>query len=1002
MANRTVKTSLVAEVNGYISGMQSAARATRELGTENEKLAQKREALNTLATGLGVIGTVAAAAVGLAVSKFAEFDAKMSQVRSLSHASAETMRELREEALTAGQQIGFSASEAADAQIELVKAGVSTADIMGGALTGALNLAAAGQINVAESTQIAGVAMTQFKLAGADVPHLADLLAAGADKALGGVDQLGQALNQSGLVASQFGLSIEDTVGTLAAFANAGLLGSDAGTSFKSMLQALANPTGKTAELMQELGLNFYDAQGQFVGITGAAGILKDRLSGLTQEQRNAALAQIFGSDAVRAASVLYEQGADGIQGWIDNVNDSGFAAEQAQGKLDNLQGDLKKLQSAFEVSLIQTGSSSDGVLRNMVQTVTGLIGAYNSAPAPIQGTALAVLALTAAVGLGGAAFLGIVPKVAEAKIAMETLGITAQTTRSRLAAAGTFLTGPWGIAIATAVAAATLFVSAQVQSAEYVTRLRDSLNETTGAMTKNTKELVANALAAKQTIFGLEIGPSAYDKAKKLGLSLETVTKAAQGNTQAYKELKAVQDEITTSDDNDAITKKYGEGLSGAARDVTELVQAVEKQRGAMSDAKEQQKQLTEATKEGSDAADGSASSSGGAAAGLDGLGDSADDAAQAVDDVAKALHGLTSPTLDAREAQRQFEAALDSVGETIKSNKDAYNDAGTSLDIATEEGRQNQAVLDSIASSSQDLAGKLYAQTGSQDQATAAMQRGRDELVAALGQYGITGQAAEDYANEIIGTPTEWATAFTNNATGQPLGDVATYTGSIYGVPNSKETELKAQIATASQNLQNLKNQIGTVPAAKETQLRAEIDAAQANLRSLKGDLDRIQSKSVTITANYVYNNLRTGDGTAGNGLGVMKANGGVVDYYADGGFGGENHVAEIAPAGAWRLWAEPETGGEAYIPLAPSKRARSLAIWEETGRRLQAFADGGFSRPTYVPTPPQVIYAQQAAAAAAPPAPRIGRVEQTIVAADPVAAGMSVIRRLNALGA
>lgn len=996
MPNRTVKTSLVAEVNGYISGMQSAARATRELGSENEKLAQKREALNTLATGLGVIGTVAAASVGLAVSKFAEFDAKMSQVQSLSHASADTMRELRQEALTAGQQIGFSASEAAEAQIELVKAGVSTADIMGGALTGALNLAAAGQINVAESTQIAGVAMTQFKLAGADVPHLADLLAAGADKALGGVDQLGQALNQSGLVASQFGLSIEDTVGSLAAFANAGLLGSDAGTSFKTMLQALANPSKQSSELMEQLGLNFYDAQGQFIGITGAAGVLKDRLSGLTQEQRNAALAQIFGSDAVRAASVLYEQGADGIQGWIDNVNDSGFAAEQAQGKLDNLQGDLKKLQSAFEVSLIQTGSAGDGVLRGMVQTVTNLIGVYSGAPAPIQGTVLAVAALTAAVALGGAAFLGVVPKIAATKVAFETLGITAQSTRARLASAGSFLTGPWGLALGVAAAAATVFIQRQVEAAQRTEQFRNTLDETTGAITKSTKALAAQNLSEPGKFFGIDVGPSALEQAKQAGLSLDTVAKAAAGNSKAYRELKQAQEDL------DQARGAGNVEANRTANAADAVVRKVDEQRDALSKARDQQKNLTEATKEGSDAAEGSASSSSAAATGMDGLGDSAEDASQAVDDVAKALRGLTSPTLDAREAQRQFEAALDSVGETIKSNKDAYNDAGTSLDIATKEGRQNQAVLDSIASSSQDLAGKLYAQTGSQDQATAAMQRGRDELVAALGQYGITGQAAEDYANEIIGTPTEWATAFTNNATGQPLGDVATYTGSIYGVPNSKETELKAQIATASQNLQNLKNQIGNVPAAKETQLRAEIDAAEANLRSLKGDLDRIQSKSVTITANYVYNNLRTGDGTAGNGLGVMKANGGVVDYYADGGFGGENHVAEIAPAGAWRVWAEPETGGEAYIPLAPSKRARSLAIWEETGRRLQAFADGGFSRPTYVPTPPQVIYAQQAAVTAAAPAPRIGRVEQTIVAADPVAAGMSVIRRLNALGA
>lgn len=130
------------------------------------------------------------------------------------------------------------------------------------------------------------------------------------------------------------------------------------------------------------------------------------------------------------------------------------------------------------------------------------------------------------------------------------------------------------------------------------------------------------------------------------------------------------------------------------------------------------------------------------------------------------------------------------------------------------------------------------------------------------------------------------------------------------------------------------------------------------------------------------------------------AYNAHGSVMEFYAAGGMS-ENHVAQIAPASTVRVWAEPETGGEAYIPLAPSKRTRSLAIWEETGRRLQAFAEGGYSQPTYVPTPPQMVYAQQPTAATAQQ-PRIGSVTQTIVTPDPVSAGMSVIRRINALGA
>lgn len=76
------------------------------------------------------------------------------------------------------------------------------------------------------------------------------------------------------------------------------------------------------------------------------------------------------------------------------------------------------------------------------------------------------------------------------------------------------------------------------------------------------------------------------------------------------------------------------------------------------------------------------------------------------------------------------------------------------------------------------------------------------------------------------------------------------------------------------------------------------------------------------------------------------LNRKDGGVTDYYAAGGIR-ENHIATIAPAGSRRVWAEPETGGESYIPLAPQKRARSTAIWRETGHRLgQSFADGGFS--------------------------------------------------------
>jgi hypothetical protein len=213
---------------------------------------------------------------GYAIKAAADFDKAMSGVQAATHAGANEIGALRQAALQAGKDTQYSATQAAQGITELSKAGVSTADVLGGGLKGALNLAAAGQLDVGEAAETAATAMTQFGLSGKDIPHVADLLAAGAGKAQGSVHDMGYALKQSGLVAAQFGLSVEDTTGTLAAFASAGLIGSDAGTSFKTMLLALANPSAKTKDAMDELGISAYDAQGKFVGIRRCAEQLQD------------------------------------------------------------------------------------------------------------------------------------------------------------------------------------------------------------------------------------------------------------------------------------------------------------------------------------------------------------------------------------------------------------------------------------------------------------------------------------------------------------------------------------------------------------------------------------------------------------------------------------------------------------------------------------------------------------------------------------------------------
>ena len=140
MTTRTTKVRLSAEIQSYVDGMQQAAKATRETGTEAEKLGQQQEAIQRLGVASMAMGAAAAAGATLAVAKWADFDQAMSAVQAATMESEENMQRLSDAALEAGARTVFSAEESANAIEELAKAGVSTADIPNGALDGALDL----------------------------------------------------------------------------------------------------------------------------------------------------------------------------------------------------------------------------------------------------------------------------------------------------------------------------------------------------------------------------------------------------------------------------------------------------------------------------------------------------------------------------------------------------------------------------------------------------------------------------------------------------------------------------------------------------------------------------------------------------------------------------------------------------------------------------------------------------------------------------------------------
>ena len=731
MAERVTKVTLTAQVAGYVAGMEKAAKSTRDVSTEAEKLAASHERFQALGRGALAVGTLAAVGVGLAVSKFAEFDKAMSGVQAATHESTENMSALRDAALDAGAETVFSATEAARAIEELGKAGVSTADVLGGGLKGSLDLAAAGELEVGAAAEIAASALTQFNLAGSDVPHVADLLAAGAGKAQGSVQDMGAALNQAGLVASQMGLSIEETVGSLAAFASAGLTGSDAGTSFRAMLLRLANPTGEAKQAMDDLGISAYTAGGQFVGMESLAGQLQNRLGSLTQAQRNQTLALLFGQDAIRTASILYSEGAEGIAEWTANVDDAGFAAETAELRMDNLAGDVEKLGGAFDTALIKTGSAANDALRGVTQGITGAVDAFASAPAPVQTTALAIGGLTAAIGLAGGAFLLAVPKIAAFKVALATMSPAAQrgaTVLGNLGKAAGFI-ATLGVAVSILDKLANGGPRAAVGIEKVIAALGKGDVETAFSNGTEAADSFAEALE-------LIAGGSFDANMERVGEALGGIVGISGPVTEARKGFEGL---------DAALSQMVSEGSASEARDLFQQIASAAAEQGVSVERLEElfpgyTDALAGANREQEDGAGSSEELTGG----LEGVATSAEDAEQKISDLADAIRGFGSEQLNLNDANRAVQESLAEFTASVEEN-------GQTLDITTEAGRANSAALDGIATSYLNAAAATAENTGNAADAIPVIEAGRQAIINAGIAAGLSAEDAAAYADSL-----------------------------------------------------------------------------------------------------------------------------------------------------------------------------------------------------------------------------------------------------------
>ena len=396
---------------------QSLGNVTRALGGLEPTAISTSQAMAGVGAALTAVGVAGAAGFGAALSSAADFEKQMSAIKAVMSPQdvADFGGALETLALQLGKDTAFSAKEAAQGIEELVKAGVSAGDIMGGAAAASLNLAAAGAISVKDAAEIASNALNVFNLRGADMAHVADLIAGTANASAIDVNEFKFALSQSGAVAAAAGLSLDELAVAIGLMGNAGIKGSDAGTSLKVMLTNLV-PSSKPAEaafralgiITDDLGNRFFDAEGHAKPLRERLEILKESVQGLSEKDRTELFHKAFGTDAMRAANVLANAGAEGFDTLAASMEGI-TAAQTAAERLNNLTGSMEQLKGSLETAAITIGQRFLPVATQLVNGLKEAVNWFLELPEPVQNTAVALAAVATAVGLIGGPLLVLV-----------------------------------------------------------------------------------------------------------------------------------------------------------------------------------------------------------------------------------------------------------------------------------------------------------------------------------------------------------------------------------------------------------------------------------------------------------------------------------------------------------------------------------------------------------------------------------------------------------------
>lgn len=472
---------ITAEIERQTNPWQKLSRNMDETGKKMQEFGRGMTRIGRNMTTRVTLPIVGIGAAALKVGM--DFEEGMSKVQAISGATGDEFKQLESQARELGAETRFSATEAASGMEFLAMAGFETNEILA-SMPGLLDLAAASGMDLGRTADIASNILSGFNYEAEEAGRVADVLAKGAASANTNVEQLGGAMQYVAPVANTLGLEIEEMVAAVGLMSDAGIQGQQAGRMLRQGFLRLADPTGKAADLIKDLGINVFDAEGNMKNMDGVIAELENGLEGMDAKTRAAALSTIFGSQSTAGWSAMLDRGSKEVDKFTKELEGAEGAASEMAGVMeDNAKGALREFRSAAEEIGIAFSAHMIPMFTDAIRYGTDLVRKFGELDEGTQKNIIKMGALAAAIGpvalVTGSVTTSIGGLLRVGSSLTKLLGATSGAGLiGRMGILGA-ATGPVGVATAT-IGALGIGV---YQASKHMNKLHDVSTETADAM---------------------------------------------------------------------------------------------------------------------------------------------------------------------------------------------------------------------------------------------------------------------------------------------------------------------------------------------------------------------------------------------------------------------------------------------------------------------------------------------------------------------------------------